>query len=221
MKQSNVIAASILSADLLNLGAAATDVINAGVDWIHFDVMDNHYVPNLSFGPDLCAAYRNGGINAPIDVHLMTSPVENLIERFAKAGASSITFHPDACTHVNQNLTRIRELGCQAGLVLNPSTPLEALSYCAEHLDIILLMSVNPGFGGQTFIANSLQKISDTRKLIDSWQLPVRLAVDGGVNLDNIQTISQAGADTFIAGSAIFSQADYGQTLQALRDQIG
>ncbi len=215
-----VIAPSLLSADFARLGEDAAAVLAAGADWLHFDVMDNHYVPNLTVGPLVCQALRDYGISAPIDVHLMVEPVDRLIPDFAEAGASSITFHPEASRHVDRSLALIRESGCLAGLVFNPATGLEALDYVLDKVDIILLMSVNPGFGGQKFIPSTLDKLRRARDLIDRSGFDIRLEVDGGVKVDNIGEIAAAGADTFVAGSAIFGADDYAQTISAMRAAI-
>lgn len=214
------IAPSILSADFARLGQEVDAVLAAGADIIHFDVMDNHYVPNLTIGPMVCKALRDYGITAPIDVHLMTSPVDSLIVDFAKAGASYITFHPEASDHVDRSLQLIRDEGCKAGLVFNPASSLNEAKYVMDKLDMILLMSVNPGFGGQKFIANVLPKVGEARALIDASGLDIRLAIDGGVTADNIAQIAAAGADTFIAGSAIYGQKDYRQAIDALRNAL-
>lgn len=218
--QQYAIAPSILSADFARLGEEVRAVCEAGADLIHFDVMDNHYVPNLTIGPMVCEALRRYGITAPIDVHLMVQPVDSLITLFAKAGATYITFHPEASQHVDRSLQLIRDLGCRAGLVFNPATPLTCLSYVLDKLDLILLMSVNPGFGGQQFIPATIKKIREVRQLIDASGLAIRLEVDGGVKIDNIGHIAQAGADTFVAGSAIFNTADYAKTIMAMRHSI-
>ncbi len=215
--QADIIAPSILSADFARLGAEVDAVLAAGAEFIHFDVMDNHYVPNLTIGPMVCRALRKYGVTAPIDVHLMVEPVDHLIGEFAKAGATYITFHPEASRHVDRSLQLIRELGCQSGLVFNPATPLEVLRHVLDKVDMVLLMSVNPGFGGQSFIPATLAKLASARRLIDDSGLPIRLEIDGGVKLDNIAQIAAAGADTFVAGSAIFGSPDYAQTIAAMR----
>lgn len=214
------IAPSILSADFARLGAEVDAVLEAGADIIHFDVMDNHYVPNLTIGPMVCKALRAYGINAPIDVHLMVKPVDRLIGDFANAGASFITFHPAASEHVDRSLQLIRDAGCKSGLVFNPAAPLCDLKYVMDKVDMILLMSVNPGFGGQKFIPSTLDKLREARALIDDSGLPIRLEVDGGVSVDNIHEIAAAGADTFVAGSAIFNAADYATVIAAMRAQL-
>lgn len=215
-----IIAPSILSADFARLGADTQAVLDAGADWVHFDVMDNHYVPNLTIGPLVLEALRKYGVTAPIDVHLMVNPVDRIIGDFAQAGASMITFHPEASAHIDRSLALIKENGCQAGLVLNPATPVHVLEHVMDKLDMILLMSVNPGFGGQSFIPNTLQKLKTVRKLIDQSGRKIRLEVDGGVKIDNIGAIAKAGADTFVAGSAIFNSADYANTITNMRQMI-
>ena len=216
----NWIAPSILAADFARLGEEVDEVLAAGADIIHFDVMDNHYVPNLTVGPMVCKSLRNHGVTAPIDVHLMVSPVDRLIADFAEAGASFITFHPEASEHIDRSLQLIPAAGCKAGLVFNPATPLHYLEHVMDKLDMILLMSVNPGFGGQSFIPQSLQKLKQVRTMIDDSGCAIRLEIDGGVKIDNIASIKQAGADTFVAGSAIFSTTDYRQTIDAMRAEI-
>jgi len=216
-----LIAPSILSADFARLGEEVTSVLEAGADVVHFDVMDNHYVPNLTIGPMVCGALRNHGITAPIDVHLMVSPVDQMIVDFAKAGASYITFHPEATGHIDRSLQLIRDHGCKAGLVFNPATPLHCLEYLMDKLDVILLMSVNPGFGGQKFIPSTLRKLTQVRKLIDESGHKIRLEVDGGVGVQNIREIAEAGADMFVAGSAIFNSEDYAETIKAMRNELG
>lgn len=215
-----LIAPSILSADFARLGEDVARVLSAGADVVHFDVMDNHYVPNLTIGPMVCQALRNYGIDAPIDVHLMVKPVDRLIPDFAKAGASIITFHPEASEHIDRSLQLIRDHGCQAGLVLNPATPLHYLNYVMDKLDVILLMSVNPGFGGQSFIPGTLDKLRQVRRLIDESGRDIRLEIDGGVKVDNIREIAEAGADMFVAGSAIFSQPDYQAVIDQMRHEL-
>jgi len=214
------IAPSILSADFARLGEEVDAVLKAGADLIHFDVMDNHYVPNLSIGPVVCAALRKHGVTAPIDVHLMVKPVDRLIGDFAKAGATDITFHPEASEHVDRSLQLIRDNGCKAGLVFNPATPLTHLQHVMERLDMVLIMSVNPGFGGQAFIPASLVKLREARALIEKSGRDIRLEIDGGVKLDNIREIAHAGADTFVAGSAIFGTPDYTAVIKAMRREL-
>ncbi len=216
-----LIAPSILSADFARLGEEVDNVLAAGADVVHFDVMDNHYVPNLTIGPMVCQALRKHGVKAPIDVHLMVSPVDQLILDFAKAGASYISFHPEATDHVDRSLQLVRDQGCKSGLVLNPATPIHCLEYVMDKLDVILLMSVNPGFGGQKFIPSTLRKLQKVRKLIDDSGYRIRLEVDGGVGVNNIRTIADAGADMFVAGSAIFNSDDYAKTIQAMRAELG
>lgn len=215
-----LIAPSILSADFARLGEEVDAVLAAGADWIHFDVMDNHYVPNLTIGPMVCESLRNYGVTAPIDVHLMVSPVDELIRSFAEAGATTITFHPEASNHIDRSLTLIRELGCKAGLVLNPATRVEVVEHILDKIDLLLLMSVNPGFGGQKFIPQTLPKLRQARALIESANHEIRLEVDGGVNSENIAEIAEAGADTFVAGSAIFAKDDYAQVISSMRDNL-
>ena len=215
-----LIAPSILAADFARLGEDVGAVLDAGADIVHFDVMDNHYVPNLSVGPMVCSALRDYGISAPIDVHLMVQPVDALVGMFADAGASYITFHPEASTHVDRTLQLIRNAGCKAGLVFNPATRLDALKYVLDKIDMVLLMSVNPGFGGQSFIPMTLDKLREARSLIDESGLDIRLEVDGGVSPANIRQAAEAGADTFVAGSAIFSKPDYAEVIKTMRDEL-
>ena len=215
-----LIAPSILAADFARLGEEVETVLEAGADIVHFDVMDNHYVPNLTIGPMVCKALRDYGVTAPIDVHLMVQPVDDLIRMFADAGASYITFHPEASQHADRSLQLIRDLGCKAGLVLNPATGLDAMDWVLDRLDMLLLMSVNPGFGGQKFIPSTLEKLKQARKIIDNSGFDIRLEVDGGVGISNIQEIARAGADTFVAGSAIFSQPDYKQVIDKMRVEL-
>ena len=215
-----VIAPSILSADFARLGEEVEAVLAAGADWVHFDVMDNHYVPNLTIGPMLCQALRKHGITAPIDVHLMVQPVDALVPEFAKAGATGISFHPEASAHVHRTIQLIRSHGCAPGIVLNPATPLEVLDWVLDDIDLVLVMSVNPGFGGQAFIPSALDKLRRVRERIDRSGRSIRLEVDGGVKVDNIEEIALAGADTFVAGSAIFGPDDYAETIAAMRRQI-
>ncbi|MEM9533441.1 MAG: ribulose-phosphate 3-epimerase [Pseudomonadota bacterium] len=216
----SVIAPSLLSADFARLGEDAQAVLDAGADWLHFDVMDNHYVPNLTIGPLVCQALRDYGITAPIDVHLMVEPVDRLVPDFASAGASFITFHPEASRHVDRTLSLIREEGCKSGLVFNPSSSLDSLRYVMDKVDMVLLMSVNPGFGGQKFIPAVLDKVAEARQLIDESGFDVRLEIDGGVKTDNIGDIAAAGADTFVAGSAIFGSENYAETISRMRSAI-
>jgi ribulose-phosphate 3-epimerase len=215
-----IISPSILSADFARLGDEVNAVLAAGADWIHFDVMDNHYVPNLTIGPLVCEALRKAGIEAPIDVHLMISPVDQLVPEFAKAGASYISFHPEATQHVDRTIQLIRDSGCKPGLVFNPATQLNWLDYVIDKIDLVLLMSVNPGFGGQKFIPQALPKLAEARARIDAARRDIRLEIDGGVKVDNAAEIARAGADTFVSGSAIFGSADYAGTIKAMRAQI-
>lgn len=214
------IAPSILSADFARLGEEVDAVLEAGADLVHFDVMDNHYVPNLTIGPMLCEALRRHGVTAPIDVHLMVRPVDRIVPDFAAAGATYITFHPEASEHIDRTIALIREHGCQPGLVFNPATPLDYLDYTLELIDMVLIMSVNPGFGGQQFIPGSLRKLADARARLAGSGRAVRLEVDGGIRIENIRAAAQAGADTFVAGSAIFGSRDYAQTIREMRQQI-
>ena len=218
--QPAVIAPSILSADFARLGEEVDNVLAAGADWVHFDVMDNHYVPNLTIGPLVCEALRKHGVTAPIDVHLMVEPVDRIVPDFAKAGASLISFHPEASRHVHRTIQLIKAEGCQAGLVLNPATPVQVLDYVLDELDLVLLMSVNPGFGGQAFIPSTLDKLRQVRERIDASGRAIRLQVDGGVKPDNIGEIAAAGADTFVAGSAIFGKSDYRAVVDEMRAEI-
>ena len=220
MKQPNFIAPSILSADFAKLGEEVDNVLASGADIVHFDVMDNHYVPNLTIGPLVCDALRSHGVTAPIDVHLMVKPVDRIIPDFAKAGASYITFHPEASEHIDRTLALIKEQGCKAGLVFNPATPLHYLEHVIDQLDMVLLMSVNPGFGGQSFIPSSLEKLRVVRKMIDDKNLSTRLEIDGGVKTENIRDIASAGADTFVAGSAIFNTDNYKSTIDSMRSEL-
>ncbi len=216
----NLIAPSILSADFARLGEEVDNVLAAGADVVHFDVMDNHFVPNLTIGPLVCDALRKHGVTAPIDVHLMVDPVDRIIPDFAAAGASMITFHPEASTHIDRSLQMVRDAGCKSGLVFNPATSLSYLDYVMDKVDIILLMSVNPGFGGQSFLPSTLDKLRQARKLIDESGFDIRLEIDGGVKVDNIREIKAAGADMFVAGSAIFSQPDYKKVIDEMRAEL-
>ncbi|WP_222565789.1 ribulose-phosphate 3-epimerase [Novilysobacter antarcticus] len=218
--QPTVIAPSILSADFARLGEEVDNVLKAGAGWVHFDVMDNHYVPNLTIGPMVCEALRKHGVTAPIDVHLMVEPVDRLVPDFAKAGASMISFHPEASRHVHRTIQIIKSHGCQAGVVLNPATPLDVLDWVLEDLDMVLLMSVNPGFGGQSFIPSTLDKLREARQRIDAIGKPIRLEIDGGVKPDNIAEIARAGADTFVAGSAIFNAPDYAEVIGRMKAAV-
>ncbi len=220
MKQPYALCPSILSADFTRLGAEVDEVIAAGADRLHIDVMDYHYVPNLTFGPLVCEALKKHGINIPMDVHLMVNPVDGLIQDFAKAGARCIIFHPDASTHIDRSIKLIKSLGCEAGLALNPATPISVLDYTLDQLDRVLIMSVNPGFGGQSFISSSLHKAEQLRRKIDALNLPIRLEIDGGVKVDNIAEIAAAGIDTFVAGSAIFNSQDYHATIKAMHAKL-
>ena len=218
--QPTVIAPSILSADFARLGEEVDAVLAAGADWVHFDVMDNHYVPNLTIGPMVCEALRRHGVTAPIDVHLMVQPVDRIVPDFARAGASLVSFHPEASAHVHRTVQLIRDSGCKAGLVLNPATPVEVLDDVLDDLDMVLLMSVNPGFGGQAFIPSTLDKLRRVRAMIDARGRPVRLEIDGGVKADNIAEVAAAGADTFVAGSAIFGAGDYADVVRRMKDAV-
>ena len=215
------ISASILSADFAQLGKEVNEVILAGVDWIHIDVMDNHYVPNLTIGPLVCKALRDYGVKVPLDVHLMAKPVDRLIHEFAKAGATYITIHPEATDHLDRSLQLIRDMGCQAGLAFNPATPLHVLPYIIDKLDMIMLMSVNPGFSNQTFLQSSFLKIKEIRSFLDSHGYPQRLEIDGGVKIDNIKDIATAGVDTFVIGSAIFDAPDYEVVINKFKEELG
>ena len=215
-----VIAPSILSADFARLGEEVDNVLKAGADWVHFDVMDNHYVPNLTIGPLVCSALRKHGVTAPIDVHLMVQPVDRIVPDFAEAGATLISFHPEASNHVHRTIQLIKSHGCKAGLVLNPATPIDVLDWVLDDLDMVLLMSVNPGFGGQTFIPSTLDKLRAVRRRIDASDKSIRLEIDGGVKADNIAQIAAAGADTFVAGSAIFNAPDYAEVIAAMRSAV-
>ena len=220
VEMTDVIAPSILSADFARLGEEVNAVLKGGADWIHFDVMDNHYVPNLTIGPLVCEALRKAGVTAPIDVHLMVTPVDPLVSDFAKAGATNLSFHPEATQHVDRTIQHIRDSGCSPGLVFNPATSLNWLDYVIDKIDLILLMSVNPGFGGQKFIPEVLPKLEQARARIRDSGRAIRLEIDGGVKVDNVAQIARAGADTFVAGSAIFGSPDYAKTIHAMREQI-
>lgn len=215
-----LIAPSILSADFARLGEEVDNVLAAGADWVHFDVMDNHYVPNLTIGPMVCSALRKHGVTAPIDVHLMVSPVDRLVGDFIEAGASMITFHPEASDHIDRTLQLIKGAGLKAGLVFNPATPLHCLDYVMDKIDMVLIMSVNPGFGGQSFIPSALDKLKEARQRIDASGREIRLEIDGGVKVDNIREIAEAGADTFVAGSAIFNSENYPDVIQQMREEL-
>lgn len=214
------VAPSILSANFARLGDEVRQVLNAGADIVHFDVMDNHYVPNLTIGPVVCKALRDDGVTADIDVHLMVKPVDSIIPTFAKAGASWITFHPEASEHIDRTLQLIRDNGCRSGLVFNPATPLDYLHYVLDKVDMVLIMSVNPGFGGQAFIPTALEKLREARAIIEASKRPIRLEIDGGIKVDNIRAVAEAGADTFVAGSAIFGAADYQQVIAEMRAEL-
>ena len=218
--QDFLIAPSILSADFARLGEEVDNVLAAGADVVHFDVMDNHYVPNLTIGPMVCKALRKHGVTAPIDVHLMVKPVDHMIAEFIKAGASYITFHPEASEHIDRSLQLIKDGGCKAGLVFNPATPLHLMEHVMDKLDMVLLMSVNPGFGGQSFIPHTLEKLKEVRRMIDNSGYDIRLEVDGGVKVDNIRACAEAGADTFVAGSAIFGKPDYKSVIDEMRAEL-
>src|SRR5438477_8364756 len=220
MSKNCLIAPSILSANFAKLGEEVDNVLKAGADWVHFNVMDNHYVPNLTIGPLVCEALKKHGVTVPIDVHLMVKPVDRIIPDFAAAGATFISFHPEATEHIDRTIGLIHENGCKAGMVFNPATPLDYLDYTLEKLDMVLLMSVNPGFGGQKFIPSALHKLHEARRRIDAIERPVRLEIDGGVKVENIQEIARAGADTFVAGSAIFGSKDYAKTIRQMHDEI-